>query len=128
MSEENVEIVRSIYAAWAKGDFTSADWADPDIEFAMPREAASRGIEAMARSWAEWLGSFEGVATIPEEFRDAGDQVVVVHEFRGRGRRSGIPAADFSGASAFTFKDGKVVRLTLHTQASEALEAAGLPE
>jgi ketosteroid isomerase-like protein len=32
MSQENVEIVRPIYAAWERGDFTSAEWVHPDIE------------------------------------------------------------------------------------------------
>jgi ketosteroid isomerase-like protein len=128
MSEENVEIVRSIYARWEKGDFSNVDWADPDIEFQIPDEQPVRGVAAMARAWGEWLKAWNDIALSPEAFHERGDRVVGVHHFRGQGKRSGIPAHDFSVACDFTLRDGKVTRLILYSNKDDALEAAGLSE
>jgi hypothetical protein len=47
----NVELVRSICEAWARGDFSSAEWAHPEVEFVRvdgaPRLVAGRG-------WPGW--------------------------------------------------------------------------
>ena len=128
MSEENVQIVRSIYAAWEKGDFSNVDWADPDIEFQIPDQQPVRGVTAMAREWGEWLKAFDDVALSPESFHDRADRVVGVHHFRGQGKRSGIPAQEFSVACLFTLRDSKVTRLILYSNKNGALEAAGLSE
>jgi hypothetical protein len=38
VSQENVELVRSISAAHERGDYGSAEWAHPDIEYVIVGE------------------------------------------------------------------------------------------
>ena len=129
MSRENVEAVRSISADWARGDYSSVEWAHPDIELVGGDGAVTRGIREVGRAWAAFLEAWDRFATVPEEIVDAGDERVLVWvRFQGRGRGSGAPVADFSGAQVFTLRDGKVVRLELFTRRADALEAAGLSE
>ena len=129
MSQENVEIVRSILANWKRGDFSSIDWADPQIEYIGGDNVETRGIDALARRWREFLAAWDHFATAPEQFIDAGDdRVLALVSFEGRGRTSGAPTTSFSGGQLFTLREGKVVRLALYTGRKQALEAAGLRE
>jgi ketosteroid isomerase-like protein len=129
MSQENVEIVQSIFASWTEGDFSSADWADPEIEFRSIAEyGETHGVAAMAKRWRGWLTAFEHFSSHAEEYLEAGDRVLVMTRFRGAGRGSDAPIGDFPGACLFTLREGKVVRLVLFTDRREALEAAGLSE
>lgn len=56
MSQENVDVVRSISAPWEQGDFSSVVWAHPEIEFETPtgRQRAAgrpgRDAEGLARA------------------------------------------------------------------------------
>ncbi len=130
VSEENVETVRAIFAAWEQGDFSSADWADPEIEFTIPGldQHVERGIEAMRRAWAEWLRSFSEFGVEGRRYYDAGDKVVVDQVFRGKGRGSGVPIDEIPGAAVLTVRDGRVTRFEGHTSLEDALASAGIQE
>jgi ketosteroid isomerase-like protein len=130
MSQENVEVVRMLFEQWREGDYYATDWADPGIEFVMttPGGGTSRGLEAMQESWRDFLRAWQEFRGVPKEIIDAGDQVLVLNEFGGRGRESGVPIRGMRGAALFTFEGARVVRLVLFTDWDEALEAAGLRE
>jgi ketosteroid isomerase-like protein len=128
VSEQNVELVRSIYTAWEQGDFTSVEWADPEIEFTIPGPDSEvhRGLEATGRAWGEWLRGFDEFQVVGREFYDAGDKVVVDQLFRGKGKSSGIPIDAIPGAAVLTVRNGKVTRFEGTTTLEEALASAGL--
>jgi ketosteroid isomerase-like protein len=128
MSRENLEVVRSILADWARGEYSATDWADPDIEFMDSFDPVpARGVDELGRRWGEFLKAWDQFATTPERFIDAGgDRVLVLVRFEGRGRTSGAPATAFSGGQLFTLREGKVVRLVLYTGTEDALRAVGL--
>jgi ketosteroid isomerase-like protein len=65
--------------------------------------------------------------TTPEELIDAGDQIVAVIHFRGRGRASGIEV-DARSYSVYTVRNGKTVRMEEFIEREEALEAVRLRE
>ena len=129
MSPENVELVRSIYAAWERGDFTSAEWAHPDIEFVRAGgQAPVRGV-APLRAWME-PDAFEEQRIEPLEFTVQGSRVLVRQHARARGAGSGIEL-DIESWSVWTLNDeGLATRLEffLNHQEAEAREAAGLAE
>src|SRR5215208_2900936 len=49
MGSANVDLMHSIYAAWERGDYGSAEWADPEIEHVVadgPTPGSWRGAPA----------------------------------------------------------------------------------
>jgi hypothetical protein len=59
---ENLDLVRSICVAWERGDFSSADWADPEIEFAFvdgPEPGCWTGLQEMSARYGDWLAGLE---------------------------------------------------------------------
>jgi len=134
MSQENVETVRSIYAAWERGDFTSAEWAHPEIEYVGadgPAPGGSTGLAGMAEAFRDWLSTWEEWRVEAEEYRELdGERVLVLFHFSARGKTSGLEVEQLrtKGASLFHLRDGQVTRLVQYLDRERGLEAAGLRE
>jgi ketosteroid isomerase-like protein len=131
---ENLDLVRSIHADWERGDFSSTDWAHPEIEFVFadgPDPGSWTGLEAMAEVWRGQLRLWEDYRSVAEAYRDLDDgRVLVLTGFRGRGKTSGLEAAEvsMSGAGLFHMRDGVVTRLVLYWDRARALTDLGLEE
>ena len=134
MSQENVEVVRELYAGWSKGDFrVGLELFDPELHFAIDGAVTAtpgewRGVDGMREAWRELLSVWEDYRTGPiEHLLESGDQVVAFNRMHGRGRHSGAEADSRLWAAVFTFREGKIARLLL-TDLQGALEAVGLQE
>jgi ketosteroid isomerase-like protein len=132
MSQENVDLVRSIFAAWERGDYTSTEWAHPEIEFAFaddPLLGSWKGRTGLAEGWGGFLKAWEEFRVKAEEYRELdGERVLVLVHFGGRGKTSGLEVARMrtKGANLFHVRDGKVTRLVLYNDHERALAELGL--
>ena len=135
MSQENLELVRSIYVPWGRGDFRSVEWAHPEIEFEIvglgPGSGSWKGLTAMAETWRAFLNAWEDYRTEVDEYRELDDErVLALVHLTGRGKSSGVQLAEIrtNAANVFHVRDGKVTRLLLYIDRARGLEALGLSE
>jgi ketosteroid isomerase-like protein len=128
----NLNLVRSIYAAWERGDFSTAEWAHPDVEFVWadgPSPGRRTGIAAIAANFREMLSAWEEFRIEADEYRELDDERVLVLDHRsGRGKRSGLEIGQLrtKGARLFDIRDGKVARLATYFDRDRALADLGL--
>jgi ketosteroid isomerase-like protein len=131
---ENLDLVRSIFASWERGDFSSTEWMDADIEFEGPDGldgSRSVGIAALAEGWRVWLSTWQDYRVEADEYRELdGDRVLVLMQHGGRGKLSGVQVEQLKseGANVFDLRDGKVARLALYWDRDRALADLGLKE
>ncbi|HEY6638617.1 MAG TPA: nuclear transport factor 2 family protein [Solirubrobacterales bacterium] len=132
MSEENVEVVRTVLGTWNADEQEGIlDLLDPEIVFdATHREVNPKayvGVEGRRSMLADRDEVWGEFRTEPREFLDAEDRVVVIGDWIGKGRGSGIEVRQPT-AHLFTVDAGRVVRWNLGHSEAGALEAAGLSE
>ena len=97
MSQENVEVVRSIYDAWGRGDFRAGtELYDPEVQLVLRPEFPDAGVyrgsdEIRTYMREDFLRDWEAAVIVGEEFLDAGDSVIVRVHQQATGPGSGAP-------------------------------------
>jgi ketosteroid isomerase-like protein len=126
--DPNIELLKSIYADWARGEYWRLDIFDPAIDFVTdyPEKRSYHGPDGITEGWRSWLSAWNDFTTRADDVIPAGDghYVVLVH-LSGRGKESGVPI-EADAANLVTISDGKIVRFQLFMKREDALDAVGL--
>ena len=128
----NLDLVRSIYAAHERGDYSSVEWAHSDIEYVVadgPSPGTWRGLAAVAEHFRDWLNAWEDLRSEAEEYRELDDErVLVLVRFGGRGKTSSLELGDIApkGAAMYNVHDSKVTKLVTYFDGNQALADLGL--
>ena len=131
---ENLDLVRSIYGDWERGEFDSAEWAHPEIEYVLadgPDAGAWRGLAEMAENFRATLGLWKGFRLTADEYRQFGaENVIVLDHLSGRGKTSGLDLGRIQAGGAWIFhiREGKVTRMIRYMNRDRALADLGLEE
>jgi ketosteroid isomerase-like protein len=126
VSQANVEVVRRLFDLYSGGDYAAAaECLAPDVVYEVGQELPLNGRGAVLGMWERWDSTWEELETVPEEFVDAGDQVLVTVYYSARGRGSGIKYEERL-FDVYTFSNGQCVRKREFRERTEAAEAAGL--
>jgi ketosteroid isomerase-like protein len=119
--------------------FNRRDWnrltelIDPDLELhgtigGLEEHLVARGLDGIRRRFEiEDNEIWDEHRFEPQEFIDAGDQVVVLQREYQRGKSSGVELS-IDTASVLHLRDGRIVRMQGYMDRAAALEAAGLRE
>jgi ketosteroid isomerase-like protein len=135
MSQENVEVVRVAYEAFAReGLDRFMEHFTDDVEYDVLAGAGdlihgpASGKDAV-RAWLQdWIDMFDGFWMELVELIDAGGVTVFTAErYGGRARLSGVET-DSANWTVFTIRDRKIAGGREYETREQALEAAGLRE
>lgn len=132
MSQENVEIVRQLFAAFNRQDASAAaelwapdaSWRPAFIGGGLLEAAVFRGPEGMAKFVEVQSETWESVHAEPVAMRDLGGTVLVEVHLSAVGRGSGAPV-DVVNWNVFEVLDGRLASGTAYTNEEQALRAVG---
>jgi hypothetical protein len=153
MSQENLEVARAIYpgeidlvVAFDRPELIDPirPLVHPDFEGAFEARSVpmglagmgsgaepqptARGFDALLASWRDWLSAWETWVITPTEFVEVDDQrVLVLMRVRARSKTHQVEMP-LEGANLLSIRDGKLARLEMFLDESEALKAAGLSQ
>jgi ketosteroid isomerase-like protein len=126
MATSNVDVVKSVVAAFNSGDFPVAmELLTEDVEFDWSRRMLDgevvRGRDEVQRFLQGVREIFEEIHIPAEELTDLGEGLVLlVGTARFKGRVSGLDV-EASAANLWTVRDGKVSRFRFYQTQEDAL-------
>jgi ketosteroid isomerase-like protein len=132
MASANLDLVRSIYADWERGDFSSVEWAHPEIGYVIadgPSPGRWNGLAGLAEGARSWMGAWEEFRIEAEEFRELdSERVLVLTRARGRGKTSGLEVGRIAGQAAdvFSIRESKVTKYVVYFDLQHASVDLGL--
>ena len=132
MSSANLDLVRSIYAAHERGDFSSAEWAHSEIDYVIadgPSPGRWTGPAGMAESFRGNLIGWEDFRIEVDEYRELDDErVLVLTRSSARGKAGGRVVGQMraKGAVLYHVSGGKVTRLVYYWDRERAFADLGL--
>jgi hypothetical protein len=124
MPSANLDPVRSILATHERGDFSSTEWAHPEIESVIADGAEPgswTGLVGMAERFRGNLSAWEDFRVEAEEYRELdGERVLVLTRNGARGKVSGLEVGQMRAKGAVLFH-GKVTRFVFYWDRERAL-------
>ncbi len=131
MSQENVEVVRSMWEAFMQGDVKRTLGAfHAEIEWDgrnLPDGRVAYGIAEVVDHVGRWADIWEDWTVDLERLVDAGsDKVLVI--MRERGRSGSGVVMDERHGEVYTVREAKIVARVGFSDPAEALAAVGLSE
>jgi ketosteroid isomerase-like protein len=131
MASANLDLVRSIYAAWERGDYSGTAWADPEIKFGMadgPEPFSVTGMTEMAVAFRDFLGTWDDFRVAAQDYRELDDESILVFVHNsGTGKVSRMEIGQTAhGANFWVLRDGKVVKFVIYFDRKRALGDLGL--
>jgi ketosteroid isomerase-like protein len=129
MSQENVDTVRAMWAAFFGDDPTSGlAFCDPEIEWDgtnLPDGKVARGHEAVIDHAMRWADIWDDWTVEPEQFVAAGEDGVVI-VYRETGRSDSGLEMDERHADVYRLRDGRIVYRKGFSDPRDAFDAVGL--
>jgi ketosteroid isomerase-like protein len=127
----NLELVRSLYAGFERGDFFSRpESAHPDMELVIadgPSPGAWSGLPAAAKVFQDFLSTWENPRAVAEQYRELDtEHVLVLERYSGRGKTSGAEFQRATGAGLYRIRDGRITRVVIYWDRDRALAGLGL--
>jgi ketosteroid isomerase-like protein len=131
VSQENLDLVRSIFVDYERGEFGRVDFADRAMELVVvdgPNPGTFTGLASTAGGLRGVADSWEDLRVEADSYRELDDaRVLAFTRATGRGKMSGLQTSA-KGVMLVHVRDGKVVRLLVYWDRDRALTDLGLEE